>query len=216
LVFRGGSSIKEWSSSQRTVPGPGAHLATHNFKTTGCPLPTSNGQLNPGLIPSGATSTLLLTPGPTHNFCSGMPATKRPQRVLQVITNAVEDGTRTLRRILVFARRDIASEFGPVEEKARDSKSGCLFVIRMIGSSNGQKLFKKSCTPFRAPDRNRSKITHLSLRNIHLPAIVNHYQRISGAKLGFCGSACSPLFEEWLLPCNPRGNRISCRNTRED
>lgn len=34
---------------------------------------------------------------------------------LQVITNAVEDGTKTLRRILEFARRDVASEFGPVE-----------------------------------------------------------------------------------------------------
>ena len=35
-------------------------------------------------------------------------------RSLQVITNAVEDGTKTLRRILEFARRD-ASEFAPVE-----------------------------------------------------------------------------------------------------
>ncbi len=34
---------------------------------------------------------------------------------LQVITNAVEDGTKTLRRILEFARRDSASEFAPVE-----------------------------------------------------------------------------------------------------
>jgi PAS domain S-box-containing protein len=34
---------------------------------------------------------------------------------LQVITNAVEDGTKTLRRILEFARRDTAHEFGPVE-----------------------------------------------------------------------------------------------------
>ncbi|HEY6230524.1 MAG TPA: ATP-binding protein [Pyrinomonadaceae bacterium] len=34
---------------------------------------------------------------------------------LQVITNAVEDGTKTLRRILEFARRDSASEFSPVE-----------------------------------------------------------------------------------------------------
>ena len=34
---------------------------------------------------------------------------------LQVITNAVEDGTKTLRRILEFARRDTANEFGPVE-----------------------------------------------------------------------------------------------------
>lgn len=36
-------------------------------------------------------------------------------RSLQIITNAVEDGTKTLRRILEFARRDSASEFGPVE-----------------------------------------------------------------------------------------------------
>jgi PAS domain S-box-containing protein len=36
-------------------------------------------------------------------------------RSLQVITNAVEDGTKTLRRILEFARRDSASEFAPVE-----------------------------------------------------------------------------------------------------
>jgi signal transduction histidine kinase len=34
---------------------------------------------------------------------------------LEVITNAVEDGTKTLRRILEFARRDSSSEFGPVE-----------------------------------------------------------------------------------------------------
>jgi PAS domain S-box-containing protein len=34
---------------------------------------------------------------------------------LQVITNAVEDGTKTLRRILEFARRDSANEFAPVE-----------------------------------------------------------------------------------------------------
>ncbi|HEX9628532.1 MAG TPA: PAS domain-containing protein, partial [Pyrinomonadaceae bacterium] len=34
---------------------------------------------------------------------------------LQVITNAVEDGTKTLRRILEFARRDSVSEFAPVE-----------------------------------------------------------------------------------------------------
>lgn len=34
---------------------------------------------------------------------------------LSVITNAVEDGTKTLRRILEFARRDSASEFVPVE-----------------------------------------------------------------------------------------------------
>jgi PAS domain S-box-containing protein len=34
---------------------------------------------------------------------------------LEVITNAVEDGTKTLRRILEFARRDSGSEFGPVE-----------------------------------------------------------------------------------------------------
>jgi len=36
-------------------------------------------------------------------------------RSLQVITNAVEDGTKTLRRILEFARRGSASEFAPVE-----------------------------------------------------------------------------------------------------
>ena len=36
-------------------------------------------------------------------------------RSLQVITNAVEDGTKTLRRILEFARRDSVSEFAPVE-----------------------------------------------------------------------------------------------------
>jgi PAS domain S-box-containing protein len=34
---------------------------------------------------------------------------------LAVITNAVEDGTKTLRRILEFARRDSANEFAPVE-----------------------------------------------------------------------------------------------------
>ena len=34
---------------------------------------------------------------------------------LAVITNAVEDGSKTLRRILEFARRDSASEFVPVE-----------------------------------------------------------------------------------------------------
>jgi PAS domain S-box-containing protein len=34
---------------------------------------------------------------------------------LAVITNAVEDGTKTLRRILEFARRDSANEFVPVE-----------------------------------------------------------------------------------------------------
>ncbi len=34
---------------------------------------------------------------------------------LQIITNAVEDGTKTLRRILEFARRDSSSEFAPVE-----------------------------------------------------------------------------------------------------
>jgi PAS domain S-box-containing protein len=34
---------------------------------------------------------------------------------LQVITNAVEDGTKTLRRILEFARRDSVSDFAPVE-----------------------------------------------------------------------------------------------------
>jgi PAS domain S-box-containing protein len=34
---------------------------------------------------------------------------------LEVITNAVGDGTKTLRRILEFARRDTANEFGPVE-----------------------------------------------------------------------------------------------------
>jgi PAS domain S-box-containing protein len=36
-------------------------------------------------------------------------------RSLQVITNAVEDGSKTLRRILEFARRDSGSEFAPVE-----------------------------------------------------------------------------------------------------
>jgi PAS domain S-box-containing protein len=36
-------------------------------------------------------------------------------RSLQVITNAVGDGTKTLRRILEFARRDPGSEFAPVE-----------------------------------------------------------------------------------------------------
>lgn len=34
---------------------------------------------------------------------------------LQIINNAVEDGTKTLRRILEFARRDSNHEFGPVE-----------------------------------------------------------------------------------------------------
>ncbi len=34
---------------------------------------------------------------------------------LQIINNAVEDGTKTLRRILEFARRDAGNEFGPVE-----------------------------------------------------------------------------------------------------
>jgi PAS domain S-box-containing protein len=34
---------------------------------------------------------------------------------LQIISNAVEDGTKTLRRILEFARRDAGDEFGPVE-----------------------------------------------------------------------------------------------------
>lgn len=34
---------------------------------------------------------------------------------LQVITNAVADGSKTLRRILEFARRDSSSEFAPVE-----------------------------------------------------------------------------------------------------
>lgn len=34
---------------------------------------------------------------------------------LEVITNAVGDGSKTLRRILEFARRDTANEFGPVE-----------------------------------------------------------------------------------------------------
>ncbi len=34
---------------------------------------------------------------------------------LEIITNAVEDGTKTLRRILEFARRDAVSEFAPVE-----------------------------------------------------------------------------------------------------
>lgn len=34
---------------------------------------------------------------------------------LEVITNAVEDGTKTLRRILEFARRNTSNEFGPVE-----------------------------------------------------------------------------------------------------
>jgi len=34
---------------------------------------------------------------------------------LEVITNAVEDGSKTLRRILEFARRDSVSEFAPVE-----------------------------------------------------------------------------------------------------
>jgi PAS domain S-box-containing protein len=34
---------------------------------------------------------------------------------LEIINNAVEDGTKTLRRILEFARRDSANEFGPVE-----------------------------------------------------------------------------------------------------
>lgn len=36
-------------------------------------------------------------------------------RSLQVISNAVEDGSKTLRRILEFARRDSVSEFAPVE-----------------------------------------------------------------------------------------------------
>jgi PAS domain S-box-containing protein len=34
---------------------------------------------------------------------------------LEIINNAVEDGTKTLRRILEFARRDSANDFGPVE-----------------------------------------------------------------------------------------------------
>lgn len=36
-------------------------------------------------------------------------------RSLEIINNAVEDGTKTLRRILEFARRDSANEFSPVE-----------------------------------------------------------------------------------------------------
>lgn len=42
-------------------------------------------------------------------------ADESSSRSLQIITNAVEDGTKTLRRILEFARRDSASEFAPVE-----------------------------------------------------------------------------------------------------
>lgn len=42
-------------------------------------------------------------------------ANESSAKSLQVITNAVEDGTKTLRRILEFARRDSVSEFAPVE-----------------------------------------------------------------------------------------------------
>ncbi len=42
-------------------------------------------------------------------------ADESSSKSLQIITNAVEDGTKTLRRILEFARRDSASEFAPVE-----------------------------------------------------------------------------------------------------
>jgi PAS domain S-box-containing protein len=42
-------------------------------------------------------------------------ADESSSKSLQVITNAVEEGTKTLRRILEFARRDSASEFAPVE-----------------------------------------------------------------------------------------------------
>ncbi len=42
-------------------------------------------------------------------------ADESSSKSLQIITNAVEDGTKTLRRILEFARRDSASEFVPVE-----------------------------------------------------------------------------------------------------
>src|SRR5260370_10945657 len=37
------------------------------------------------------------------------------QKSLKVINDAVEDGSKTLRRILDFARRDGVKEFGPVE-----------------------------------------------------------------------------------------------------
>ena len=40
---------------------------------------------------------------------------EKSAKSLQIITNAVEDGTKTLRRILEFARRDTANELGPVE-----------------------------------------------------------------------------------------------------
>ena len=42
-------------------------------------------------------------------------ADESSSKSLQVITNAVEDGTKTLRRILEFARRYSGSEFAPVE-----------------------------------------------------------------------------------------------------
>lgn len=40
---------------------------------------------------------------------------EKSSKSLQVITNAVEDGSKTLRRILEFARRDSGNEFAPVE-----------------------------------------------------------------------------------------------------
>jgi len=80
---------------------------------------------------------------------------KTQRRVFRSITNAVEDGTKTLRRILEFARRDTANEFGPVEwgylltssvdiarpkwqSKSRKGK------VEAIDSSNARRQRKKS------------------------------------------------------------------------
>ncbi len=59
---------------------------------------------------------------------------------LAVITNAVEDGTKTLRRILEFARRDSASEFVPVELGYLLSSSIDIARPKWQSKSSGRKI----------------------------------------------------------------------------
>lgn len=59
---------------------------------------------------------------------------------LAVITNAVEDGSKTLRRILEFARRDSTSEFAPVELSYLISSSIDIARPKWQSKSSGRKI----------------------------------------------------------------------------
>ncbi len=70
------------------------------------------GELAAG-VAHNLNNSLTVIKGRTQLLMRG--ADQASQKNLEVITKAVEDGAKTLRRILDFARRDAAKEFVPVE-----------------------------------------------------------------------------------------------------